>query len=57
MALTKYGDSQAAKVVSPEEHDRIRAGLQRVGKTRVQDLTDEERAEVLRNVDPSEQDS
>ena len=46
MALTKYADVEASKVLSPEEHKEIEANLRKVGKRSARDLTDEQREKI-----------
>ncbi len=43
MALTKYTDAEKAKVASPDLHKRIETGLHKIGKTRLEDCTPEEK--------------
>lgn len=47
MGLRKYADAESAKVVSPQEKDKIAAGLGKVGKTSAVNLTDDERKRAL----------
>lgn len=47
MGLTKYQSVEKAEVLSPEEHKYIETKLHRLGKTNIQNLTDDERRRVL----------
>jgi hypothetical protein len=47
MVMTKYQSVEKAEVLTPDEHRRIEAGLHRLGKTSAQDLTEEQRQQVL----------
>jgi hypothetical protein len=47
MSLTKYADIEGAKVLTPDEHQRIAKSLQKLGKLSAQDLTDDERKLLL----------
>lgn len=47
MGITKYQSVEHAEVLSEEEHARIAKGLRRLGKTSVQDLSEDERKRLL----------
>jgi hypothetical protein len=47
--MKKYADTGKITVVTPEETNQIKNGLNKVGKTTMSELTDEERREVLDN--------
>lgn len=47
MGMRKYADAEQAKVVSPQEHAKIAAGVAKLGKTSASQLTDAERKRVL----------
>lgn len=50
MAFTKYNRVEASELATPEDHKKIQAGLKKVGKTSLKDLTEEEREEVLKKL-------
>lgn len=52
MAMTKYQSVEKAEVLTPDEHRRIETGLRHLGKTSAQDLSEDQRKQVL---DPPEQ--
>lgn len=45
--MTKYQSVEKSEVLSSEDHERIKTELRRIGKTNVQNLTDDERRRVL----------
>lgn len=45
--FTKTQSVEKAEVLSPEEHRAIEAKLHRLGKVNAQNLTDDERSQVL----------
>jgi hypothetical protein len=47
MGMTKYQSVERAEVLSEEEQARINQGLRRLGKTSVQDLSEDERKRLL----------
>lgn len=46
MAFIKRTQAEQAEVLPPEEQDRISAGLQRVGKTSLDECTTEEKQDI-----------
>ncbi len=51
MPMTKYADVESAQVLSPQEHEQIESGLHRLGKKSARDLTDDQREQVLPEVE------
>lgn len=47
MGMTKFADVEAAEVLSPKEHQRIEAGLHKIGKTNARILSSQQRKAVL----------
>lgn len=48
MSFTKTQSVESSQVLSPEDHKRIESNLHGIGKTSAKQLSDEERAKVLR---------
>lgn len=43
MAFTKHTQAEQAEVVSPQEHEKIEAGLKKVGKKSLEECSTEEK--------------
>lgn len=50
MMFTKYQKVEKQEIVSPEGHKVIQDGLNKTGKTSVQELTDQEKQDLLDRV-------
>lgn len=46
MAFSKYTQAEKVEVATPKEHDRIEAGLKRVGKVSLDECTTQEKNDI-----------